>query len=244
MLRRYVRFMRSLTAIANEAIADLPAHPITALDDGSREAEECARFLPGIVSEMIGYHDWEHVRRRIALAEVVNDRPGEWTKAYALPGQVGSPIKLVRPQTQTDAFSLATGAGVSVIDVIVTPTLFWPTTQLPHAAIDYEISGAVLYTDLDGAIFEYSLDALNPETWPALFAAAVIAALSARIYRPLLGEKADTGEVREKKIWAGRALDTAVADDLNRKPRQRDVFVAEGVAARLGATGGLTLWRR
>lgn len=236
--------MRSLTAIANEAIAELPAHPITSLDDGSREAEECARFLPGVVSETLAYHDWEFARKRVVLAELANDRPGEWSHAYAMPGQVASPIKLVRPESATGAFTYATGSGVSTYDITVTPSLFWPTTQLPHAAIDYEIADGVLYTDLPGAIFEYSLDALDPAKWPALFAKAIIMELAARIYRPLLGEKADTGELRDKRGVALGYLNRAIADDLNRKPRERQAFIAEGVAARLGATGGLFLWRR
>lgn len=236
--------MRSLTQIANEAIAELPAHAITSLDDGSREAEECAKFLPGIVSEMISYHDWEHVRRRVALAEVTNDRPGEWSKAYALPGQMSSPIKLVRPQSATGQFAFATGEGLSLIDIIVTPVLFWPTTQLPHAAIDYEIANGVLYTDLEAATLEYSLDALEPETWPALFQQAVISALASRIIHPILGAGVASAEVRERKMYARMALDEAVADDLNRKPRERRTFVSEGAAARIGVIGGVQLWRR
>lgn len=236
--------MRSLTQIANEAIAELPAHAITSLDDGSRDAEECAKFLPGIVSEMIGYHDWDFVRRRVALAEVTNDRPGEWSKAYALPGQMGSPIKLVRPQSATGQFAFATGEGLTLIDVIVTPVLFWPTTQLPHAAIDYEIANGVLYTDLAEATLEYSLDTLDPSSWPALFQQAVITALAARIARPLLGSGVSPGEMRERKMYARMALDEAVADDLNRNPRERRAFVSEGAAARAGVTGGVQLWRR
>lgn len=236
--------MRSLTQIANEAIAELPAHSITSLDDGSREAEECAKFLPGIVSEMIGYHDWDFVRRRVVLAEVTNDRPGEWSKAYALPGQMSSPIKLVRPQSATGQFAFATGEGLTLIDVLVTPVLFWPTTQLPHAAIDYEVANGVLYTDLEAATLEYSTDALQPETWTALFQQAVIAALASRIARPLLGSGVSAGEIRERKMYARMALDEAVADDLNRNPRERQAFVSEAASARIGVTGGVQLWRR
>ena len=236
--------MRSLTQIANEALADVPAHAITSLSDGSREAEECARFLPGIVSEMIGHHDWSFVRRRVPLAEVTNDRPGEWGKAYALPVGMGSAIKLVRPQSATGQFTFATGEGLSIIDVIVTPVLFWPTTQLPHAAIDYEIAGDVLYTDLVAATLEYSLDTLQPETWTALFQRAVITTLTARILRPLLGNGVTGADVRERNMYARMALDEAVADDLNRNPRERRTFVSEGAAARIGVIGGVQLWRR
>lgn len=236
--------MRSLTQIANEALAELPAHAITSLDDGSREAEECARFLPGIVSEMIGYHDWGFVRRRIALAEITNDRPGEWEHAYALPGRLGSAIRLVRPQSSTLSLSYATGEGLALVDIIMTPVLFWPTTSLPHSAIDYEIASGVLYTDLGEATLEYSLDTLQPETWPALFQQAVICALAARIVKPLMGAMVNPAEVRDKKTYARMALDEAVADDLNRHPRERDPFVSEAAAARIGYPTGIWPWRR
>jgi hypothetical protein len=236
--------MRSLTQIANEALADVPAHAISSLDDGSREASECARFLPGIISEMIGYHDWDFVERRVGLAEVTNDRPGEWSHAYALPGQLASPIRLIRPETTNPSFSFETGEGLATFEFVITPMLFWPTTQLPHAAIDYVISDGVLYTDLEQAILEYSTDALEPAKWPALFQQAVIAALTSRILRPLMGAGVTGADVRERKMYARMALDEAVADDLNRNPRQHKVYVSEGAAARLGATGGLTLWRR
>lgn len=236
--------MRSLTQIANEAIADVPAHAITSLTDGSREAEECSRFLPGIVSEMIGYHDWSFVRRRVALAETTNDRVGEWAHAYVLPGQLGSAIKLVRPQSVTMGLSYATGEGLALVDFLVTPVLFWPLSQLPHAAIDYVIADGILYTNLEAATLEYSLDALQPERWPALFQRAVITALTARIMRPILGTGVTSGDIRERNMYARMALDEAVADDLNRNPRERRTFVAEGSAARMGFGGGWPLWQR
>jgi hypothetical protein len=236
--------MRSLTQIANEALAELPAHAITSLDDGSREAQECSKFLPGIVSELIGYHDWSFVRRRVALAEVTNDRPGEWDKAYALPANIASAIELVRPQSSTLGLSYATGEGLSIIDILVTPVLYWPTTQLPHAAIDYEIANGVLYTDLVDATLEHSIDALLPETWPALFQKAVICALASRIYKPLMGAGVSFAEIQPLMRMAMYARDEAVADDMNRNPRERKAFVSEGAAARAGVTGGVQLWRR
>lgn len=236
--------MRSLTQIANEALADLPAHAITSLTDGSREAQECSRFLPGIVSEMIGYHDWQFVRRRIALAETVNDRAGEWARAYTLPGQMGSAIKLVRPVFAPSSLPYATGEGVSLVDVLVTPVLSWPLTQLPHAAIDYVIADGILYTNLEAATLEYSLDTLHPEAWPALFQRAVITALSARIFRPIMGAGATAADVRERNMYARMALDEAVADDLNRNPRERRAFISEAAAARGGLPVGGAPWPR
>lgn len=219
---------RTITQICNEAISDLPAHPITSIDDGSKEARECDRHLNGVVSDLIGEHDWGHVRRRIALAAVTNDREGEWGYAYAFPSEMVSPVRLIR---NYDASS-----GVSVV---VTPILYWPQAALGYTDIPYDLANGVLYTSLEDAILEYSTDAVEPSKWTSLFSQAVIRLLAARIYRPILGEKADTREYMVKYQGARQAIDIAIADDLNRYPRQRKEFVSEGEIAR---RGGLS-WR-
>lgn len=191
---------RSITQICNEAISDLPAHPITDISDTAKEARECSRHLSGAVSDLLGYHDFQFARRRVALASVTNDRDGEWTSAYAMPDEIVSPIKL-----------LLAGS---------------------RAAFDYEIANGVLYTNLAEAVLEYSVEALEPNKWSPLFAQAVIRTLAARIYRPILGEKADTNEWLAKQAAAQRAVNEAVADDLNRHPRRRKSFTSEAAIAR------------
>lgn len=223
---------RNVTQICNEAISDLPAHPITSIDDGSKEARECDRHFNGVVSDLIGEHDWGHVRRRIALAPVTNDREGEWAHAYAFPDEMVSPIRLIRN------YDAASAAGV-----IVTPLVYWPLLDLGYIEVPYTLADGVLYTDLENAILEYSTDAVEPNKWPPLFAQAVIRLLAARIYRPILGEKADTREYMVKYTAARQAVDFAIADDLNRYPRQRKAFVSEGELARRGYLGDGVTWR-
>lgn len=222
---------RNVTQICNEAISDLPAHPITDINDTAKEARECSRHLSGVVSDLISYHDWQFARRREALALVTNDREGEWAYAYALPDDIVSPIKLVR-----------NSGGSSAAGVITTPLAHWPMPNAPVRVVPYEVAGGVLYTNLEEAILEYSLDAIEPNTWTPLFAQAVIRNLAARIYRPILGEKADSREWMLKQQAAKQAVDEAVADDLNRNPRERKAFVSEAEIAR-GPFGGLS-WLR
>lgn len=225
---------RSVVQICNEAISDLPAHPITDINDtGSTEAQECSRHLPGVVSDLIGLHDWHFVRRRIALALVTNDRDGEWGYAYALPDEFVSPIRLVRDYS-----------GSSVPGVVVTPILYWPNVDLALPVIDYELANGVFYTNLEGAILEYSVDALEPNKWGPLFAQAVIRTLASRIYRPILGEKADTQEWLVKQSAAQRAVNEAIADDLNRHPRVCKSFTSEAAIAREAHGYGDVAWRR
>jgi hypothetical protein len=212
---------RSIPQICNEAISDLPAHPITSIDDGSKEAEECDRHLNGVVSDLIGEHDWGHVRRRVALAEVSNDRPDEWAYAYAFPDEMVSPIRLIRGASSS-----------SPSDFVVTPILYWPTLAAGLIHIPYTLANGIFYTNLGGAVLEYSTDAVEPNKWPPLFAQAVIRTLAFRIYRPLLGEKADTREWMVKGDAARQAINLAIADDLNRYPRQRKAFTSEAAIAR------------
>ena len=223
---------RSVTQICNEAISDLPAHPITDINDSRKEARECARHLPGVVSDLIGMHDWAFVRRRVALAVVANAREGEWSYAYALPDEMVSAIKLVRSYSSSPS-----------LEVVVTPMLYWGAFDAALPAIDYDIADGVLYTNLETAVLEYSTDALEPNKWTPLFAQAVIRTLASRIYRPILGEKADTNEWMAKQAAAQRALNEAVADDLNRSPRVRRNFVSEGQRARQSYGYGDVVWR-
>ena len=221
---------RNIVQVCNEAISDLPAHPITDINDiTSKEARECARHLPGVVSDLIGYHDFDFVERRIALASVPNDRVGEWEYAYAFPDEFVSPIRLIRDYSST-----------SIPGYVFTPTLYWGNSLHQDYALEYETANGVLYTNLESAILEYSADVLEPNKWTSLFSQAVIRTLASRIYRPILGEKADTREWLVKQQTAQRALDEAVADDLNRNPRQRKTFTSEAAIAR--QAGGL--WQR
>ncbi|ALJ15360.1 hypothetical protein [Sphingopyxis macrogoltabida] len=222
---------RNIVQICNEAISDLPAHPIVGIDDSAAEARECNRHLNGVVADLIGMHDWSFCKRRSPLAVVPNDRSGEWGYAYSLPDEIVSPIVLVRDANAS-----------SVPGIVVTPMLYWPGPAAGYEQIDYALADNKLYTNLEAAILEYSLDAVEPNKWHPLFAQAVIRTLAARIYRPILGEKADTQEWLVKQQTARAALNQAIADDLNRFPRRRKEFVPEAVIAR-GAYGyGSVVW--
>lgn len=223
---------RNIVQICNEAISDLPAHPITGIDDSRTEARECNRHLNGVVADLLGIHDWTFVRRRVPLAAIPNDREGEWAYAYALPDEIVSPIALVRDRSAS-----------SVPGIVITPMLYWPVASVGYELIDYTLADGALYTNLEAAILEYSVDAIEPNKWHPLFAQAVIRLLAARIYRPILGEKADTREWVIKQQSAERALKEAIADDLNRFPRRRKEFIPEAAAARGGCAYGGVAWR-
>lgn len=229
---------RSITGICNEAISDLPAHPITDITASDKEAKECARHLPGVVAELLSVHDFTFANRRITLSEIENDRPGEWAKAYDLPNAVLSPIRLIPnyQSTSNSNLSIETGGVTSTSGgIVLTPVLYWRGSWPDIEVVDYLVADGKLYTNIEEPILEYSLDALEPEKWTPLFAQAVIRLLASRIYRPVMGEKGDTREWVVKQQAARAALNEAVADDLNRNPRRRRRFRSEAEIAREGS---------
>lgn len=221
---------RSLIDICNQALDELPASNISALDGSNLEAQACDRHLQDVVSEMIDAHDFKFARRRVTLAQVTNDRSSEWGYAYALPNENVGDIKLVINSSSESA------------GVVVTPLLYWPRFAIAYEPLDYEIANGVLYTNLASAVLEYSLDVLDPAAWPPLFAGAVVQALAARIYKPILGAEASAQGLMVQKDAARRAFDVAAADDLNQRPSKREEYVSEASIARgVGYEG--VVWR-
>ena len=224
---------RTLIDICNEAMGEVPARDTIAdIDASGLEERVCKRLVYNIVYDLIGLHDWEWARRRVALAEVTNDRTGEWAKAYALPANISSPIGLVPNYTTT-----ATSGGL-----VVTP-VYWPMSRIDlleqsHDRINYRIANDILYTDLAEAYLEYSLETFEPTTWPSLFSHAVAMTLAHRALKPIRGASVKQEEVQELAAKADMAVREAIADDMNRNPREMRKFASETAIARGIGLGG------
>lgn len=216
---------RDMLTIYNEAIADVPADPVDSVDDTRKSGVECRRFIGGVISDLLALHDWTWAKRRVALAEVANDREEEWAYAYAMPADMAGPIGVLPNYTES-------GGGL-----YLTPYWCFPEARIQRHSdrrLPYQIFGDVLYTDLAEAKLDYSVDDILPQSWPSLFSKAVVDLLTSRIYRPILGADADAQALREKRLQAEYSKSEAVADDLNRGPRWRDHGESEMTLARLG----------
>src|SRR5688500_2067500 len=138
--------MASRIDICNQAIAELPAEFIQSIDENSLRARECRRFYPQIISEMLdGTHDWSFANRRVSLAALgTNDREAEWLYAYALPADLGSPVRIV-PDLAALGFAMPTLLqGQSYANVLAgVPAQY---------EIAYIIENGVLYTGAADAV--------------------------------------------------------------------------------------------
>lgn len=77
--------MPSEVDLINDALSQIGAAPITALDDGSVAANHAKRFYPSLRDAAIRAHHWNFAMARATLAASATPPPFEFTYAYPLP---------------------------------------------------------------------------------------------------------------------------------------------------------------
>jgi hypothetical protein len=207
--------------LCNKAISRISAKPIQTIDEPSLEARECRRHYPDVISEMLaGPHDWSFQNRRVLLAEAANDRASEWLFAYALPADMGTPIRVLPDFT---------GLGFPV-----------PLPGEPYAEtwalgglydVPYLIENGILYTNAETATLEYGINDIEEIVLPPLVQRAIYTDLAARLANPVKSnEKLAETLSQEAEIWWQRAM----AQDQNRNPQRSGPVISETEAARAG----------
>lgn len=75
----------SETDLVNDALSQIGASPITAIDDGSVTANHAQRLYPPLRDAAIRAHHWNFAMARAKLAASATAPPSEFTYAYPLP---------------------------------------------------------------------------------------------------------------------------------------------------------------
>jgi len=145
--------MATLDDICNMALAEIAAGPITDVTDGSIEAREVSRFAAPLLAEVSLWSDWSWAVTRAALTEVTNDRPAEWTHAYAVPANCARPLAI--RQVQDNACWLPQGG----------PFPF-PVQDSIQLAFLHE--GGLIYTNVENATLVYGAVLTDPTSLPPL----------------------------------------------------------------------------
>lgn len=180
--------------------------------DGSAESQHCGRFYPMARDELLEMHGWTFAARRIALAEVVNDRPG-WAYAYALPTNCLKARAVLALEARDDEYG-------------------------DDFLIESGTTGsAVLYTDRPEATLLYTVSITDTTRFTPLFTAALARLLAVKLAGVVI--KGATGmqvSMSHEKLFLLEKAEAATAD--SNAGSRRDAFknrVPDGVAAR-GAT--------
>lgn len=204
--------------ISNEALALLPAEPITSMEEQVLEARECRRFYRPIVAEMLEEHHWDLAVKRDAPATVANDRENEWRFAYAKPSDMAYPVRALSANGSLwSGWSLQGG-----------------TFCLPGGGRLFMLAGAVLYSNIETMTLEYTSFDITEADFTFSFKKAVVAELAARICMPI------TKDARRAQTLASLAegyRQRSIARDLNRNQPTYGNSMTESEMVRFGGMG-------
>jgi hypothetical protein len=211
--------------ICNRALAHLPASPIVSIGEDSLEARECRRFYQTVIDEMLdAQHDWSFANTRVTLAQLAtNDRENEWLYAYQLPGNMGSPLRVLPDLTSAGIGLPVPLAGDPYMEA-------WAVTG-SYIETSYIIEGSTLYSNNENAVLEYTINDIAGLSVSPLVIAAVALSLGAKLAVPV---KKDSRREAELMKLADSAWQYAIADDRNRHPTISGQYVSEAMMARRG----------
>jgi hypothetical protein len=213
--------MATLDDICNMALAEIAAGPIITVADNSIEAREVNRFALPLLAEVSLWSDWSWAVTRTALTAVTNDRPAEWTQAYAAPGNCARPLAI--RAMQDNASFLPYGG----------PFPFPVQDAIPLAFLH---EGGLIYTNVCDATLVFITTMTDPTILPPLVRRAFALELAARVAIPI---RKDTGLARELGQAAELARARAIAEDYNQRVRRPASYVSEAAFARSGIGSAL-----
>jgi len=212
---------QSIISICNLALVEIPSKSIASLDEQSLAAAKCREHYPAARDELMEFHDWEFLAKRVALAAIANDRPSEWAHAYAVPSDMLYPRRLLPPQNP----ALAAGA-FATVGQRPAPCIH-PGAEATR--IPYAIEAGILYADQPNAVLAYSRAGVGEDRFPQSFVRALSLDLAARIVMPLIKNRARQGDLIKASETARQR---AMAQDLNRSPHDRTGYVSDTARAR------------
>ena len=211
----------SLIKACNSALAKISKGPINSIEEESVEAQYCALFASEILEEMAEWTVWPNLIKRVALAEIANDRPAEWLHAYALPDDYGEAI-LVREQQE----------GLTSAPQVAAPyTLPYQDTM----RIAFLIEGKVIYSNTPQMVLAYSKNRLEAADLNALMRRAFIDELAYRLATPV--GKLPLNRLQGLQSEAFASKYEAMADAQNKSPQFEQSFTSLAEYARMGAMG-------
>jgi hypothetical protein len=179
--------MPSEADFLNDALAQIGASVITAIDDGSVNANHCARLWPARRRMLIRMHNWQWADARATLSQ--GPTPAfEFAYSYPLPSDY---IKLREYN----------GAEIS-------------TTAINDFTNSYlkrfKIEGASIFTN-DGEVkIVYSRDVENPNLWDALFYPMAATWLASILAMAITKDAAKSKELLQQAVGMGLPMAAAV----------------------------------
>lgn len=194
--------MTSTVEICNLALSNIGKSNIVSLSEASAEARACNQFFGVTLRLLISSYPWRFSVKQASLAEIENNRVGEWGYAYQVPIDCMSPIRIREEFTATPIIPSDVAA------------------YLMPEGNRYDVAGETIYCDLSPAVLIYSSDLTDTSKLPPLFVEALAWHLAVRLCMPLTRDPT----IRKATFdMANRVLAQAQADDANMVRTSTDV---------------------
>lgn len=180
--------MSSIVAICNLALSNLGKENISSLSEASSEARACKQFYDHTRDILLQVYPWRFAGKTISLAEVANDKPGQWSHAYQRPNDCLK-VRWVRPEYREGD-----------------PSLDWQDEiSFPH-----DVDGDLIYCNLSPAFLRYTFQLSDPSRFSPLFTDALAWHLSVRLAMPLTRDpkiRADAWQVAQQMTGEAQMAD-------------------------------------
>ncbi len=155
--------MASVVSICNLALSNIGKDNINSLDDAGAEARACRQFYEHTRDVLLQGYPWRFAGKTISLAQVSNDKPGQWTYAYSRPNDCLK-VRWVRPSYSEDEV---------------------PLTAQEEIGFPHEVEGQVIYSNLSPAFLRYTFRLDDPTRYSPLFVDALSWHVAVRLAMPL-----------------------------------------------------------
>lgn len=165
--------MPSETDLLNDALGQIGATPITAIDDGTVNANHCQRFYPTLRDGLLRTAHWNFAMKRVELAQEAVAPAFEFAYSYALPGDPYC-LKVV----EYNGDNPATGDGTDL------------TLLEARQLTKWRVEGRKLLTN-DGTVkIVYVARITNPDEWDPIFYQLVSTWLAAKLANAIAKDNA------------------------------------------------------
>ena len=180
--------MASVVSICNLALSNIGKDNINALTDAGAEARACSQFYDHTRDTLLQGYPWRFAGKTQALAQITNDKPGQWGFAYSRPVDCLK-VRWVRPKYSADDRAL---------------------TQQEEISFQHEVDGQVIYCNLSPALLRYTSRAADPTRFTPLFVDALAWHLAVRLAMPLTRDpkvRADAWQVATQMTGQAQMAD-------------------------------------
>lgn len=158
--------MSSIVSICNLALSNLGKENISALTDAGAEAKACNQFYDHVRDTLLQVYPWSFAGKTASLAEVTNDKAGQWRYAYRRPTDCLK-VRYLRPQYVADDPN------------------DYSSAQSDAFGFAHEIEGQTIYCDLSPAFLRYTYRNTDPTKYSTMFIEAMSWHLAVRMAMPL-----------------------------------------------------------